>query len=73
MFQVYSFQVVVSPRPDITVSVFGNGTDVLVGTNRCATEQGGREKADRTLFLIYLVDAGTISSGPDDAGLHFAQ
>lgn len=23
-----------------------------------AAEQGGREKADRTLFLIYLVDAG---------------
>ena len=38
-----------------------------------ATAQGGREKADRTLFLIYLVDAGTVAAYPDNAGTDLAQ
>ena len=56
------FQVIVSPRPDITVSVFGNGTDVLVGRIVAPPNKAGVKKADRTLFLIYLVDAGTVAA-----------
>ncbi len=73
IFEVYLFKVVVSSRPDIALAVLGDRTDILVGADCRTAELGGGKDADRTFFLVYLVNARTVASCPNDAGAYFAQ
>ena len=70
---VYFLEVVVAAGPYLAVACLQDGTDVLVGTDAGITHRGGCEKLHRTVALVYLVDAGRVSSCPDDARCHFTQ